>query len=78
MNNQNKERSNIGTILFGALVPLSIILGGYYHLSLALIMVIAVVAGLLCASSTLWAFANKNSTGAEWWQDDDASGWRGY
>ena len=78
MNYQNQKSSKLLPILLGAMVPVSILLGSYYHISLAVILIIAVVSGLLCASSTLWAFANEKATGNEWWQDDDASGWRGY
>jgi uncharacterized membrane protein YjjP (DUF1212 family) len=37
-----------------------------------------VIGSLVFASAALWQHASAHATGQEWWQDDSASGWRGY
>lgn len=64
--------------LVGGSVPAIIILGIYLDLSRTLIVPIVIVVGLIFASMLLWAYANRKTDGSEWWQDDTASGWRGY
>lgn len=65
-------------ILVGGIVPLTLILGSEYGISNRITIPIMVVAALIFGSMWLWMHANANATGDEWWQDDSASGWRGY
>ena len=62
----------------GASIPLAILLGAIFHIPLRFTISYVVVVALLFASMALWAHANVGADGTEWWQDDDASGWRGY
>ena len=78
MMQQKNSKNYLGVVLLAGLIPVTLLLGNYYHLSLSLILVAVILESLLWASSTLWAYANKHATGSDWWQDDDASGWRGY
>lgn len=65
-------------ILIGGIVPITLILGNVYDISNRLIIGIVVITTLIFASMWLWMHANANANGDEWWQDDSASGWRGY
>ncbi len=64
--------------LVGGAIPVLLAIGMVLHLSPALLTAIVVVLGLILAAMWLWYQANRNATGDEWWQDDEASGWRGY
>lgn len=63
--------------LGGALV-VGMMIGLYSGISSTVLIVAAVIGGLLLGWMALWQHANANARGDEWWQDDSASGWRGY
>lgn len=62
----------------GGAIPAVLILGSYFHLSQILLIPLIVVLSLVFTSMALWSYANQKADGSEWWQDDSASGWRGY
>lgn len=59
------------------IIPGIILLGILLHLSQAFIVPAVIFLALLLGAFALWNRANKRADGSEWWQDDDASGWRG-
>lgn len=65
-------------IVVGGLIVLTFILGSQYGVSNRVTIPIEVVGTLIFGSMWLWMRANATATGDEWWQDDSASGWRGY
>jgi len=72
------QRKTIVTSLKILIIPAIILLGILFHLSQALLVPLIMLGILLLGAGLLWARANKNADGSEWWQDDEASGWRGY
>lgn len=64
--------------MVGASIPLLVVLGSMFDIPQRFIISYVVVAVLVFGSMALWAHANADAEGTEWWQDDDASGWRGY
>ncbi len=64
--------------LVGGAMPVILTIGMVLHLSSILLTAAMVVLGLILAAMWLWYRANQHATGDEWWQDDQASGWRGY
>ena len=74
------KRRNTGflLVLIGGAFLLTLTLGLVFHPDITLITILLIVQGLICAAIWLWHQANRQATGAEWWQDDEASGWRGY
>lgn len=64
--------------LVGGAMPVTLTIGIIFQLSPALVTAIILVLGLILAAMWLWYQANLRATGDEWWQDDQASGWRGY
>lgn len=62
----------------GGIVLLTILLDNVRNLSQTAVILIVVVGSFLCSANAIWYHAVNNVTGDEWWQDDDASGWRGY
>jgi len=65
-------------ILVGGMIPTAIILSSYFAWPQAVSIPLVIVLSLIFASMALWAHANRKADGSEWWQDDSASGWRGY
>ncbi len=64
--------------LIGGAMLVTLALGIVFQLSTVLITVLLLVLGLIFATVWLWYQANLRASGDEWWQDDEASGWRGY
>jgi predicted membrane channel-forming protein YqfA (hemolysin III family) len=64
--------------LVGGAMPVMLTLGIIFQLSTILITALLLVMGVIFASMWLWYQANLRANGDEWWQDDEASGWRGY
>lgn len=74
---QSKKRSPL-LRLVGVSIPTAVVLGVVFHVAQRFVVPFVVVAALLFGAMLLWSYANKETKGTEWWQDDDASGWRGY
>ncbi|MFN2124449.1 MAG: hypothetical protein ACK2U0_18705 [Candidatus Promineifilaceae bacterium] len=73
-----KQRKIIANYLEILIIPAIIIAGIIFHLSQAFLVPLITIVILFLGAVLLWARANKDADGSEWWQDDDASGWRGY
>lgn len=74
-----KARWNKYSPLFvGGAIPTIIILSSLFNWPKRTFIPVVVVLTLTFAVMILWAYANKEVDGAEWWQDESASGWRGY
>ena len=68
----------IALLMLGAL-PLIVFLGPGLHISLPGIVAFLLLDLLLLGAIALWRHAHADSNGGEpWWDDDSASGWRGY
>lgn len=65
-------------ILVGGAIPTVIILSSLFNWPKRAFIPIVVILSLIFATLALWAYANRKVDGSEWWQDEDASGWRGY
>lgn len=65
-------------IFVAALIPAVIILASLFGWSKVVSIPIVLLLGLISATMAMWVYANNRADGSEWWQDDDASGWRGY
>ncbi len=78
MKSNRQQRRKVITLLELAVIPAVILIGIVFHLSQAFIVPLALTLALLLGAAALWARANKDADGSEWWQDDDPSGWRGY
>ena len=55
-----------------------LLLAALADIKLAYVVALLVIAGFLGSAAALWRRANERADGSEWWQDDEASGWRGY
>ena len=78
MKQPTKRRKKIETSLEILILPAILILGIIFHLSQAFLVPLLTMLFILLGAFLLWSRANKDADGSEWWQDDDASGWRGY
>jgi hypothetical protein len=57
---------------------MDLLFGHYFGISHDFTIIFTLVGGLIFVSWLIWYHANEQATGSEWWQDDTASGWRGY
>ena len=78
MNRSTNRIRRFLLFLVGGSMPVILTIGIIFHLSSSLITVLMLVLGLILAAMWLWYQANVRAKGDEWWQDDQASGWRGY
>jgi hypothetical protein len=78
MKQQTSRRDTLRKIAEFLIIPAIIVSGIIFHLSQSLVVPLVVILALLLGALGIWAHANKNADGSEWWQDDNASGWRGY
>jgi uncharacterized membrane protein YfcA len=65
-------------ILVGGAIPIVVILSSFFNWPMRAIIPVVVVLSLIFAATALWTYANREVDGSEWWQDESASGWRGY
>ncbi|QPC83372.1 hypothetical protein G4Y79_03045 [Phototrophicus methaneseepsis] len=65
-------------IVVGGMIPLTLTLARTLSLPLPITITIILVTALIFGAMALWLHANAQAIGDEWWQDDHASGWRGY
>lgn len=73
-----EQGHNVLLWMVGASIPLAMVVGFVFDIPQRFIISYMVVAALIFGSMALWTHANADAEGTEWWQDDDASGWRGY
>ena len=72
------RKKYIPLVFIGGAIPTIIILGNYFAWSQAIVVPLVVVLTLALGAMALWTFANRQANHTKWWQDDSASGWRGY
>ena len=72
------DYKNTSLRIVGGSIPLVLILGEIFEVSHRLTIPYAIVAAMIVAAALVWTTANHKARGSEWWQDDEASGWRGY
>jgi hypothetical protein len=77
MKNSNSTRCFF-LFLVGGSMPVALTLGLILQLSTILLTALLLVMGVIFAAMWLWYKANLRANGDEWWQDNEASGWRGY
>lgn len=77
MNRQTQRRYLVAVILVGFMAT-AVELGNSLGIPRSYIIIFLIIAGLILGTVLLWQHANNRATGSEWWQDDSASGWRGY
>ena len=65
-------------VLPGGFIALDFILGNVYSILSRITIPLFLIALLVLSAMMMWARATAHATGDEWWQDDSASGWRGY
>lgn len=65
-------------ILVGGMIPAVVVLSIYFDFPQTVTILLLIILGLIFGSMALWSYANRDANGSEWWQDDNASGWRGY
>lgn len=73
-----KWKKYLPLILVGGAIPTILILGNFFAVRQAVVIVVVISLGLIFGTMALWTYANRKANGSEWWQDDSASGWRGY
>jgi ABC-type transport system involved in cytochrome bd biosynthesis fused ATPase/permease subunit len=75
---KSRRKRNLPLLLAGGAIPAFIVLSIVFNIPEAAVITLLIVLGIIFCSMALWSFANRNADGSEWWQDDSASGWRGY
>lgn len=78
MKEEQKQWRDFLLLLIGGSVPTVIILGSVFNVPQRFVVVYVMFSLLIFGAMALWSHANVNADGTEWWQDDDATGWRGY
>ena len=73
-----KWRKYLRLGLIGGSIPVLVLSSLFLHLSQRIYVPIVIILLLIFAAMALWAYANGKADGSEWWQDNSASGWRGY
>lgn len=73
----NRKASMVLVLLIGA-IPASILLENYFAVPAVVSIPLVVILLLFCGTVALWSHANKHKGEHQWWEDDHASGWRGY
>ncbi len=77
MQRANGRSAKTVLTVLGAILLFAMVLD-LFGVSHAALVVLATVAVIVLGAAALWSHATAVATGDEWWQDDDASGWRGY
>ncbi len=75
---KNSQKNSWLLILMGGSIPVAFVLGALLNISQDIVVIYVVIMALLSGAAAIWQHANQNASGDEWWQDDSASGWRGY
>jgi hypothetical protein len=72
------RKKYIPLVLIGGAIPAILILSSYFGLSETAVIPLVSILILVFGAMALWAYANRPANHSAWWQDDNASGWRGY
>ena len=78
MNSRSRRKSSILLVLIVGAIAAIILLGHYFGLAQSASIPVIVILVLFCGVVALWSHANRHTDGDQWWEDDSASGWRGY
>jgi hypothetical protein len=73
-----RVKRHLPLIFVGGAIPVTIILSALFNVPEVVPIALVIILGITFGSMALWTYANRNADGSEWWQDDSASGWRGY
>ena len=72
------QRNYFFLVTLGLSIPGAIVVGYIFRIPMRFIIIYVMFAALAFGWLALWTHANRNADGTEWWQDDNASSWRGY
>lgn len=78
MKRKGKWKKQWPLVFMGGMILILLSAGAYLHLPHVVTVPLVVIFSLVFAVTALWRHANKEANGSEWWQDNNASGWRGY
>jgi hypothetical protein len=78
MKRKTNKKRRLLMILTGGAIPALLVMSRVFGLPDRFTIPLVIFIGLIFGSISLWSYANRQATGSEWWQDDSASGWRGY
>ena len=78
MNARSRRLCAMLLVLNMGAIAATILLGNYFGLSQSVTIPLIVVLSLFCGAVALWSHANRYTNTSHWWEDDSASGWRGY
>lgn len=78
MKSRSKLSGSMVLVLLIGAIPASILLENYFGVPAALSIPLVVILLLFCGTVALWSHANRHKDKHPWWEDDNASGWRGY
>ena len=78
MTSKTRQKTHVLLVLIGGAIPLTFILSRYFGLQQKITVPLIVILSFIFGALALWVYANRQADGSEWWQDDHASGWRGY
>ncbi len=77
MKQKKKRRNYLMLVLLGVIMVVLMALGHFTAVPTRFLVVLETVDGIWFGALALWCYANGRANGSEWWQDDEASGWRG-
>ncbi|HRQ40805.1 MAG TPA: hypothetical protein PLD25_23065 [Chloroflexota bacterium] len=77
MKQEKNRRNYVMLILLGMIMLILLGLGHFTAVPTRFIVALETIDGVWFAALALWCYANGRAHGGEWWQDDEASGWRG-
>lgn len=65
-------------IFIGGAIPVVILLSSSFNWPNTALIPVIVILSLIFSAVALWTYANRETNDSDWWQDESASGWRGY
>ncbi len=77
MKQKNKQPNYPMLVLLGVIMVVLMALGYFTAVPTRFIVALETIDVICLGAVALWCFANGRADGSEWWQDDEASGWRG-
>lgn len=78
MNDRLRRKDSMLLVFVLGAIPAIILLGNYFGLPGAVTIPLLVIFSFFGGAWAIWCHANQHPEENPWWQDDDASGWRGY
>lgn len=77
MKRKKNWRNYVMLVLLGVIMVVLMALGHFTAVPARFLIVLETIDGIWLGALVLWCYANGRADGSEWWQDDEASGWRG-